>query len=108
MKKQEKTQLHLWAESEAEKVGFQIKKILYQAGYYLKNNVRNIIYDGIFNNQPAVLKIYDDPRMSIEPISLEAFHKHNISKVLTAPELYKFKIIAFIVGLSWQPVLKLD
>lgn len=98
MKKQKKTRLHLWAESEAKKVGFQIKKIFYQAGYYVKNNVRNIIYDGIFNNQPAVLKVYDDPRMSIEPIFLQAFHKHNTSKILTAPQLYKYKVISPHVG----------
>lgn len=94
MKKSEKTQLHFWAESEAEKNGFQVKNILYQAGYYVKNNVRNIIYDGFFNNKQAVMKVYDDPRMSIEPISLKAFHQHNTSKILTAPKLHKTKVVS--------------
>jgi len=78
--------------------GFVIDKEIYRGTYYTKNNIRNIIYSGNYKNKPAILKFYDDPRITEEPISLSTFAKSNKSKVLTAPKLYKKKIISAHTG----------
>jgi len=73
--------------------GFKIHKKIYEAFYYSFNQ-RNVIYSGLYKNRPAVLKIYDDPRMTDESISLKNFNKVNKSKILKSPALYKYKIIS--------------
>jgi len=76
------------------KNNFKIDKKIYQAYYYSKENLRNVIYSGIYKNKPAVLKIYDDFRNTDEPISLNNFNKINKSKTLIAPKLYKYKLLS--------------
>jgi len=71
---------------------FNIDKKVYQAFYYSSNNLRNIIYSGIFGGKRSVLKLYNDPRFTLEPKNQEIFNKNNKSKILIAPEVYKYKI----------------
>lgn len=74
--------------------GFEIDKIIYKGTYYSQDNFRNIIYAGKYQGKKAVLKYYDDPRLTDEPVSLKAFLKNNKSKLLKAPELYEYKILS--------------
>ena len=41
-----------------------------------------------------MLKEYNDPRQTDEPLALKSFNKNNKSKILTAPQLYDYKIIS--------------
>lgn len=88
-----------------EETGFKIGKEIYRGTYYTKDNLRNIIYDGFYRNKSAILKFYDDPRITDEPNSLKDFLKNNKSRVLVAPKLYKKKIISAHSG--WMIVEKI-
>ncbi len=83
-----------WARDIADQQGFRLGKLLYEGLYYHKNYVRNGVWGGIYQGKPAVLKVYDDPRVSDEPVALTAFHKHNRSNMLTAPKLYASETIS--------------
>ncbi len=85
--------------------GFEIDREIYRGIYYTKDNLRNIVYSGIYKNRPVVLKFYDDPRITDEPISLAAFLKNSKSSILIAPKLYKKKIISAHTG--WMIVEKI-
>lgn len=87
-----KLQIDAWAKKIAKENGFQISKSIYKGTYYTKDKVRNAIYTGTYKKKDSVLKVYDDPRITYEPISLKLFHQKNKSKLLTAPKLYKYKI----------------
>lgn len=89
-----KPELQKWAEEKGESTGFKMEEKIYQANYYETGRLRNVILSGTFQGKPAVLKAYDDPRMSDEPESLRRFHQVNQSSQLTAPELYKYEVIS--------------
>src|SRR3989339_144282 len=74
--------------------GFNIDKEIYRGVYYSKDNLRNIIYSGVYQNKLAILKFYDDPRITDEPTSLYSFLKSNKSKIITAPKIYKKEILS--------------
>ena len=95
---QEKSSLEIWGEKVARKYNFVIDKKIYQGDYYVVTKIRNVIFSGVYQDKPAVLKVYDDPRMTDEPISLKNFNKQNKSKVLKAPELYDYQIISLQKG----------
>ncbi len=80
--------LEAGAQRVAQEQGFTIEREIYRGTYYGKNRIRNLIYAGQFSGQPAVLKIYDDPRLTDEPRSLAAFNAHNTSQRLIAPKLF--------------------
>ncbi|MBU1118785.1 hypothetical protein KKH43_02815 [Patescibacteria group bacterium] len=80
------------AKDVAKQKGFAINKLLYQADYYTKDHPRNVIYDGIYQGNKAVLKVYSDPRVTDEPISLTAFNKANKSTILKAPAVFAYEI----------------
>lgn len=80
--------LRAWADELCHQTGFQRNEELYSGTYYDRDNLRNLILGGTYQGQPAVLKLYDDPRLCYEPRGLQAFHEHNRSQILTAPKLY--------------------
>lgn len=80
------------------KSGFEKDKEIYRGFYYSKDNLRNIIFSGRYKGKPAILKFYNDVRITDEPKSLENFLKHNKSKSLKAPSLYKKHIISPFSG----------
>jgi len=61
---------------------------IYRGTYYTPNHLRNVIFSCTYQNHPAILKVYFDPRDTQEPTSLAAFHLHNRSNILTAPKLF--------------------
>jgi hypothetical protein len=77
-----------WARQIASETGFVLGEKIYQGTYYSADFVRNAIWRGDWKGKPAVLKAYDDPRMSDEPRALAAFHASGASSVLRAPALY--------------------
>ena len=94
----EKSNLEIWGEEVAGENGFAIEEKIYQGDYYVAGKIRNVIFSGVYQNKSAVLKIYDDPRLTDEPISLENFNKQNKSKILKAPELYASQTISLHKG----------
>lgn len=97
--------LEVEAKRVAEEQGFMIEKEIYRGSYYAKGHVRNLIYAGEFKGQAAVLKIYNDPRLTDEPRSLAAFHQHNTSQKLGAPKLYASALTSVFAG--WMIVERL-
>lgn len=89
-----KTHLDIWAKEIIKKTGFVFKKEIRRSFYYSSDKIRNIILSGLYKNKPAVLKIYDDPRLTNEPIALDIFNKQNKSKILKAPEVYAYKVLS--------------
>lgn len=85
--------IHTWARKVAQTNGFKIEDLLYEGLYYTHENVRNVMFSGIYQCQPAVLKVYDEYRITDEPRALEEFNKYNKSKILRAPMLYASEII---------------
>ncbi|MBI4128952.1 MAG: hypothetical protein HY460_02765 [Parcubacteria group bacterium] len=83
-----------WARIIAAKSGFRLVEKLYQGTYYTPAHIRNVIYEGIYKDAPAVLKVYNDPRITDEPASLAAFHRVNHSTTLRAPALYESETVS--------------
>lgn len=77
----------------AAKTGFVLGERIYQGDYYTADKVRDVIYEGTYEGKPAVLKIYDDPRLDYEALNQIAFNKANTSSILRAPEVYAYDMI---------------
>lgn len=90
----DKTYLHDLAIKVSEETGFVLDAEIYRGNYYSSNKIRNVIFKGAYRKKPAILKIYDDPRLTDEPISQIAFSRFNKSKIIKAPVVYRHKIIS--------------
>jgi hypothetical protein len=86
--------LEEWAKTICRQTGFKREKEIHRGFYYSKNNIRSIIYEGRYQGKSVVLKVYNDPRPSDEPIALNTFNQQNKSGILKAPAIYKYKIIS--------------
>ena len=82
-----------WAKEVAEERKITLGEILYSPAPNHGEDFRNVIFDATWNNQPAVLKMYDDHRLIHESESLVSFHKRNTCATLTAPKLFDSGII---------------
>lgn len=80
------------AQAVAQRTGFVIEKEIYRGTFYSADRIRDLIYVGQYQGQSAVLKIYNDPRLTDEPKSLADFHAHNASSILIAPQLFAFEL----------------
>ncbi len=101
-----KSNLEIWGKEIAKKNNFVIEKKIYQGEYYSAGKIRNVIFSGIYKNNPAVLKVYDDPRMTDETVSHKKFNEQNKSEILKAPELYASQRISIYKG--WLVMEKLS
>lgn len=86
------TKLDIWAEEIFKKTGFIPKKEIKRGIYYSKNNIRDLIFEGEYKGKPAILKIYNDPRITDEPLAQIRFNKQNKSKILKAAEVYDYQM----------------
>ena len=86
------------ADKICEKTDFISDKIIYTGDYYKKAEIRNTIFLGSYKNSPAILKIYDDKRLTDEPLSLKYFNEKNKSRILSAPKIYDYKIVSSKTG----------
>lgn len=89
-----KTHLHIWTEKIIKKTGFVFKKEISRGYYYTKDKIRSLILGGLYQDKPAVIKIYDDPRLTDEPVTIKNFNKSNKSKIIKAPEIYKYELVS--------------
>ncbi len=90
----QKSNLQLWAEAIADRNSFKDFELIYTGIYYTPDSERNVIYSGTYNDKPAVLKVYDDPRLLDEPLSLKLFNENNKSEILAAPQLYAYDVVS--------------
>lgn len=90
----DETHLDIWAEKIVKQTGFVLVKEIYRGCYYSSDKIRNLIFSGSYKDRPAVLKIYNDPRPTDEPITLSNFNRSNRSKILRAPEVYSYKVVS--------------
>ncbi len=82
----------------ARKNNFIIDKLIYQAYSISKGDWRNVIFSGRYKNEDAVLKVYDEERITQEPLWLKYYNNINTSKLLLVPRLYKYKIYSSTRG----------
>lgn len=94
----DKAYFHNWAKEIAQKTGFILGEEIYRAEYYSSRKIRSMIFDGSYQSQPAVLKVYDDPRMTYQNLALKQFNAENKSKILLTPQGYE---LASIVWADW-------
>lgn len=83
-----KASLINWGKSVAKKNGLAIEELIDKAKTGAGGQLRNTIWRGRYRKKLAVLKVYDDYRVTDEARSLRAFHRHNRSQRLTAPKLF--------------------
>lgn len=86
--------LENWAREIAQKNQFNIKKEIRHSFYYATGQMKSLIYEGIYQGQEAVLKLYNDPRLTNDPIAQNSFNEKNKSKILLAPRVLKYEIIS--------------
>jgi hypothetical protein len=77
-----------WAKRIAAETGFVLGQKIYHGIYYSQDHVRNAIYEGMWQDKAAVLKMYDDPRLSDEPQALEEFNRSVQTGELRALRIY--------------------
>ncbi len=88
----ENTHLDIWAKQIIKKTNFRFAKEIRRADYYSQSRIRVLIFTGQYKNKPAILKIYDDPRINEEPLSQIKFNQQNKSKILKAAQVYDYEI----------------
>jgi len=86
-------EMRAWAKKVAGQQQFDLGELLYEGTYYDEDHVRNGVWDGSYQGKQAVLKVYQDPRLSDEPTSLQKFHEYNTSTKLTAPQVYASEVV---------------
>jgi len=86
--------LESWAQEVAQKNQFNIKKEIRRSFYYATGQIKSLIYEGVWQGQPAVLKLYNDPRLTNDPISQNVFNEENKSKILLAPQVFKYDVVS--------------
>ena len=86
------TKLDIWSKEIFRKTGFVPEKEIKRGVYYSKDNVRDLIFEGKYKGKSAILKIYDDPRITDEPLAQIRFNKQNKSKILRAAEVYGYEM----------------
>lgn len=76
---------------------FKLGECISKGEYYSPENIRSMVFEGTYDGSPAVLKVYDDPRLTDEGPALENFNKNffrwNQSKLLQTPKLFAYKVI---------------
>ncbi len=88
-----KAEFETYSRQIAQKANFEIDEIIYAGTFYTQEHIRNMIFTGVYQNKRAILKVYNDPRLSDEPVAHEAYNKNNTNSQLVAPELYAYEVI---------------
>ncbi len=69
------------------KTGFRPKQEIWRGLIYEKNKVGSVIFDGLYNNQPAILKLQGLKPELDEASLYKLFARHNKSKKIRLPRL---------------------
>lgn len=80
--------LERWARELAERHGLEVQDELRRTTHDTADDLRNLIWEVAYEGRPALLKVYDDDVVNLEPHTLRAFHEASRSTRLLAPELY--------------------
>ncbi len=72
--------------------GFKIKREIFRGVIYEKSKVGSIIYSGVWQNKPAVLKLQGLKPEINESEIIKHFTAQNQSKIVRVPELYAYKV----------------
>lgn len=83
----EVTVLETKAKTTMVQVGFISNQEVYRGTWY-DGQIRSLVYIGEYQQQPAVFKIYQDPRHINEAQELEEFQKVNQSTWLKSPKVF--------------------
>jgi len=94
-----------WAKKVMKEIGFKDSERISVADQGSDENLRNLIYSGIYKKKPSVLKIYDEPRRIREAASLDFFNKNNKSRKLIGPKIHRSKELSPTRG--WYVMEKL-
>lgn len=86
--------LENWAREIAQKNQFNIKKEIRRSFYYATGQMKSLIYEGVWQGQGAVLKLYNDPRLTNDSVAQNAFNEKNKSKILLAPKVLKYEVVS--------------
>jgi len=97
--------LEAWAQEICAAHGLGRRAEIRRTTHDLSDRLRNLIWEVEYEGRSAVLKIYDDDVVNVEAESLRAFHESNRSRILTAPELYRFETASLTKG--WLLIEKL-
>ena len=89
-----KTYLDNLVQETIKKTKFVLRRKVHQSYYYTPDKVWSLVFEGVYQNKPAVLKVYNNPYPIDEPIALNSFNRVNKSKILKAPEVYADEIIS--------------
>lgn len=83
-----------WAKSVARQRRLTLGKVIYSANHKTPGELRNIILNVDWCGHPAIIKLYDDPRMIHESETLRLFQKRSTSRKLTTPKLYAAAVVS--------------
>jgi len=86
--------LENWVREIVQRNQFNIKKEIRRSFYYATGQMKSLIFEGIYQGKEAVLKLYNDPRLTNDPIAQNDFNAKNKSKILLAPQVLKYEIIS--------------
>lgn len=86
--------LENWAREIAQKNQFNIKKEIRRSFYYATGQMKSLIYEGAYQGKEAVLKLYNDPRLTNDPIAQNSFNEKNKSRILLAPQVLKYEVVS--------------
>lgn len=86
--------LESWAREVVQENQFNIKREIRRSFYYATGQMKSLIYGGVWQGQNAVLKLYNDPRLTNDPVAQNAFNEKNKSKILLAPRVLKYEVVS--------------
>ncbi len=80
-----------------QKTGFIIESTL-QFGTAYDGNPRSLVYGGLYEQKPAVLKVYNESHGAPQPEDLLLFAQHHASAHMKVPQLYAYEVESFNAG----------
>lgn len=101
--------LQEFAEEIAKRKEYELKALMRRGYAYRKDNERSLIFEVTNYEQPAVLKVYQEPalRVSFEPRNLLEFQSKSTSSVIKAPELLDYGMVSssrgWMLMRRWEP-----
>ena len=86
--------LENWAKEVVQNNQFNIKKEIRRSFYYATGQMKSLIYEGVYQGKEAVLKLYNDPRLTDDPVAQNNFNEKNKSKILLAPQVFRYEVVS--------------
>lgn len=72
----------------ARTTGFEVGTEIYRGRVYDNKKVKDVVYDGTYNDQKAVLKVQGVRPAYEEADLIKAFERQNRSKIVRAPSVF--------------------